>query len=573
MKKFLLPLILALAFGLRVFFLSSIPSGFTPDEASFGYDAYSILKTGKDQWGKSFPILFESFGDFKSPVYGYLTIPTVAIFGLNKFAVRLPSALLGTVGILITYLLVKQLFGKRKFTVSIEHHALSASFLLAISPWHLALSRGAFEANLTTFFLPLGVFLFLKGLEKQKFLLWAAIIFGLNLFTYHSAKIVTPFVLIILVLFYKSKILQIYKNKLVQKSDRKTLLYSFLIFGVFLIMTIYSFSIGAGRRASDINIYNGSLVQAFDERMRMINSGANPLVAHLRYNKYTITLKRFYVNYTSYFSPKFLFIKGPAEATYGMIPGFGVLYGVELVFLFGFIYSVVHLKQKEGIFILFWILFAPVPAALSSGVGYAANRVAVMMPAIQIASALGLMVILESITRIKPNLRYFIMVLTVLLIGYGSFVFMRKYFDSANAVVAKQMLFGNLEATEYVAKNYSDKKVIMSTGLSEPHIYWAFETKIDPDTFQSSTKMWDYKEKNLPFLDQLPEYTLGNIIFKRIDWKKDPKNVDVIIGRPDEFPKGVLVTKVFYYPDSTAAIYLVDIKNQSYAKANYAKAN
>src|SRR5688572_20592021 len=114
MKRFFLPLILLAAFCLRLASLSSIPSGFTPDEASFGYDAYSILKTGKDQWGKSIPILFESFGDFKSPLYGYLTIPTVAVFGLNKFAVRLPSALIGTLGVLITYFLVKEIFGKKK---------------------------------------------------------------------------------------------------------------------------------------------------------------------------------------------------------------------------------------------------------------------------------------------------------------------------------------------------------------------------------------------------------------------------------------------------------------------------
>lgn len=551
MKKFILILILLLAFSLRVFSLGTIPSGFTPDEASFGYDAYSILKTGKDQWGRPMPILFESFGDFKSPIYGYLSIPTVAIFGLTKFAVRLPSAMLGVMAVWVTYFLANELFRKKIGNF--------ASFLLAISPWHVALSRGAFEANLTAFFLPLGVLLFIKGLEKPRLMVWSSIIFGVNLFTYHSAKFVTPLVILTLILMYK---------KLIYKISKKFLICSFIIFSIFFMVTVYSFSIGAGRRAGDINISNGSLVQAFDERMRLVNTGYNKYLAHIVYNKYTITLKKFYVNYTSYFSPRFLFIKGPAESTYGMVQGVGVLYWVEALFLLSFLYSTLRIKNRENIFLLIWILLAPVPAALSSGVGYAANRVAVMMPVIQIASALGFVFLLQTIQTVKPKLRNLAFILIIIFLAIGLSVFFRKYFITPDIAIEKQMLSGNLEAIEYLSKNYSQDRILVSTGLSEPHIYWAFKTHFDPVSFQKETVYWDYQSRNLPFLDQLPEYKLGNTTFKRIDWKKDPKNFDVILGRPDEFPKGVLITKVFYYSDSTAALYLVELNDQTYANAN-----
>src|SRR3989344_1954701 len=148
-------IIIVLAFFLRFFLLSVIPVGFNPDEASFVYDAYSILKTGKDQWGHSWPLVLESFGDFKSPLYTYLTIPSVALFDLTKFAVRFPNALLGTAAIYITYLLVVELEKNSKNNNSpiTIHHSLAAiaAFLLAISPWHIMMSRCAFEANLTTF--------------------------------------------------------------------------------------------------------------------------------------------------------------------------------------------------------------------------------------------------------------------------------------------------------------------------------------------------------------------------------------------------------------------------------------
>ena len=173
MKKWCLWGILILAFLLRVVGLSKFPVGFTPDEASFGYDAFSLIKTGKDQWGESFPLVFESFGDYKSPLLSYLAIPFVWLFGLTKASIRLPNALLGTASVYVVYLLTLELFPKKKML------AYLSSFLLAISSWHVMMSRGAFEANLTTFFLPLGILLFLKGLKESKYLNWSALVLAL----------------------------------------------------------------------------------------------------------------------------------------------------------------------------------------------------------------------------------------------------------------------------------------------------------------------------------------------------------------------------------------------------------
>ena len=110
MHKWLLIGICIVGLVARIVGLTTHPTGFTPDEASFGYDAYSLLKTGKDQWGKSWPLVFESFGDYKSPLYTYLTVPFVFIFSLTKFAVRLPNALLGSGAVLVVYFLAKKLF-------------------------------------------------------------------------------------------------------------------------------------------------------------------------------------------------------------------------------------------------------------------------------------------------------------------------------------------------------------------------------------------------------------------------------------------------------------------------------
>jgi 4-amino-4-deoxy-L-arabinose transferase-like glycosyltransferase len=127
MKGKLILAVLLAAFLLRIVSLVDFPVGFNADEASFGYDAYSILKTGRDQWGIFLPLSLKSFGDYKSPLYSYLDVPFIAIFGLNEFAIRFPNVVIGTLAVLAVYLLAKKLFDGRVGTV--------AAVLLALNPW------------------------------------------------------------------------------------------------------------------------------------------------------------------------------------------------------------------------------------------------------------------------------------------------------------------------------------------------------------------------------------------------------------------------------------------------------
>src|SRR3989337_3814090 len=98
-------MILILGSLLRVVGISDFPRGFTIDEAGQGYSAYSILKTGKDEWGDFLPLNPRGFGDYKPPVYMYLLVPFVAVFGLTETAVRLPSAVAGIVTVLLVFFL------------------------------------------------------------------------------------------------------------------------------------------------------------------------------------------------------------------------------------------------------------------------------------------------------------------------------------------------------------------------------------------------------------------------------------------------------------------------------------
>ncbi|MFZ2199767.1 MAG: glycosyltransferase family 39 protein, partial [Microgenomates group bacterium] len=178
MKKIWLILILVIAVFFRFFHLTSSPPGLNWDEVSIGYNAYSILRTGRDEWGQFMPISFKAFGEYKLPGMIYASIPGIALFGTTDLGVRVTPAILGVLAVYLIYLLTKKLFGS-------EMVALVASALLAISPWAVHFSRVSFEAGLAMVFVLTSIY-FLPNL-------WLSMIFAvLGFYTYNSVRILLP---------------------------------------------------------------------------------------------------------------------------------------------------------------------------------------------------------------------------------------------------------------------------------------------------------------------------------------------------------------------------------------------
>ena len=99
-------IVIVLSAFLRLYKLGQSPEGFYLDEAAIGYNAFSILKTGKDEFGKKWPLVFRSFGDFKAPVYSYLLVPVFAVLEPTVLLVRLPSAVAGILTVICFYWLI-----------------------------------------------------------------------------------------------------------------------------------------------------------------------------------------------------------------------------------------------------------------------------------------------------------------------------------------------------------------------------------------------------------------------------------------------------------------------------------
>lgn len=554
MSRVLIIFIVATAFLLRLISLASYPTGFTQDEAGIAYDAYSILQTGKDQWGEPWPIMLRSFGDYKLPAYSYFAIPSIAIFGLNEFAARLPNAIFGTLAIFATYLMVYELSKNKRL-------ALLSSFFLAVSSWHITISRGAFEANLTTFFLPLGVWGFLRGLKDKRFMWITLVSFGINMFTYHSARLFTPLVAMVLIYYFRKELFGTTPNfKAFWHKHWGVVAGSILL----LLVVFSTFFMGAGKRGLDVSIFNPTdkWAAVSNRRYEAVLQGMPDTVSRAFSNKVTYAFDRFTTNYLAYFSTYFLFTEGAGEWTYGMIPGRGVLYLFELVTISAALVAFLKKKNIPGMgFILVWVILSPLPVALSKSIGQAANRAVVMVPAIQILSASGLYHLYYWFTSKYKTLKSGFIIVSIGVFAVFFAGFMEDYLYHAPRGGAQSMHYGVGQVMEYVRsveEKYSD--VFVSRSLSVPNIWVAFFNKWDPVEYQKASSDWlRYEDEGFLYIDQMSEYRLGKYVFGSIDISKQQNFENrLIIGRPEEFSQDTLPVNIIYYPNGDPAYYLVE---------------
>ncbi len=523
-RSHLLVLIIALAAILRLWNLGTLPPSLNWDEVSMGYSAYSILHTARDEWGQFMPLLFRSYGEWKSPVYIYLLVPFIKVIGLNAWAVRLPAALAGILTVYFTYLIGKKLYG--------EKVGLWAAFLLTVSPWHLVLSRPAFEAGVSLTLVLLGIYLMLK--EKPFF---AVLPFGLSLHTYHSAQIVAPLVFVYL-LFCSYKKIGIKKSLIV-----------LLLFTIFIIPIARDFLSGQSqKRFAQVGLTtDAEITQMFFKYRDTFPLGdlGNKLVI----NKATFTLAKGFSNWTSYLSPHFLLGSESIRAQHS-IPFRGVLYLSE----FGLMcYGVFLLcKKHTGVaryLPILVICLGFVPAALTKDI-YHVLRSILTLPWWQLLAGIGL-VELSGMPK-KQQLYLLVKVLITLEV----IIFLFLYFFWYGRAFARDWQYGYPQMIEWVTSHENNyKHIYVTKAYGEPQLFFAFYGKWDPSWYQEQNKkLIDYETQGYPWLDQLPEYSIGKYTFRDINWPVDNgQNEMLYVGKGDDFWGDTPHPFEIKFPDGTTA--------------------
>lgn len=550
-EKYLLILIIGIAIFLRFFALGSVPISPDWDEAALGYNAYSIMQTGRDEYGNFLPVVLRSFDDYKPALYAYLIIPFIKLFGLSIFAVRFPSALFGVLTVVATYYLVKFLFGDVDKRNSI---ALLAAFLLAISPWHLQFSRIGFESNVGLALNVLAVLAFLIGIKKEKFFILSACLMAINLYMYQSEKVFTPLIAFVLLLTYREKVFS---------SSKKVLTISAFL-GLVLIIPLIVFTVTnkeAFARAKGVSVFSDQTNFLKKNVLRIVeDKNRKDYLGLIIDNRRVEYAKSVFAGYISHFDFNWLFIKGDIARHHA--PDMGLLYLWELPFLLAGFYILFfgNFSKKSKLLIFSWFFLAPIPASITSGVPHAV-RTLNFLPTFQIIIAIGVISIFSIISNIKYKmakiqlkyLGYFIFF--VLVLSNFSY-YLNQYFVQQNYFNASEWQYGYEKIFPYIEKNQNQfKKVIVSNQahMDQSYMFFLFYLQYSPSLYQKETQgvSGGFREN----------HKFGMFEFRPISWATEQKNKNALfIGRPSDFPEDINPIFKVNYPNGNAAIKLVKLE-------------
>jgi 4-amino-4-deoxy-L-arabinose transferase-like glycosyltransferase len=492
---------------LRIYNLGGSPPSLNWDEAAFGYNAYSVSKTLKDEYGKILPVFTRSFDEYKSALPLYLIIPSINIFGINEFGIRFPSAFIGTLSILLIFLLTKEIFDKKA--------ALLAAFVFSIEPWSVHLSRINYESTEAMFFLLLGFLLYIFSKKKNKLLPFSVVSFMISMFTYNSNKVLVPIFIILLIIINWKELLR-YPKKIINIS----LIILAIFVAPFVILAI------AGQSFARVTYTNIFILWA------------NELSPKIYYFIWDVVGR-----YISYFSPYNLFIRESQEPA-TIIAGNSIFYVFEFIpLVIGFIYLLKNSKKYKDFLVL--LLISPFPATATWNF-FQPGRTMSLFACYSILIGVGL----YKIINIFPKLLQKILISTLVLFSLLNAFYLM---DSINVYLPVRD--GGNWQSEFryivpVVMQYADKydQVIINTPQAQPYIFYLFYGKYDPAKY--------LKELDLTYIGTpRKHYDFGKFHFRTINWNED-KNIKntLFVGKQTDF----------FGVDP-----LVDIKDKSGVTINY----
>jgi len=444
---FLLMLICIFAFSLRIFDLGNNPPGFFADEASVGLNAYTIANYGTDEYGKRLPLFFQAFGEYKNPIPIYATVPFVWIFGLSVFSVRLTSVVLSILTIGMIYVLTKEI--TRILPLSYVT-ALLAALLLAISPWHIHISRISFEGFMPFLLCTMaGTYFFLRSFSVKWYLLLSAAFFGISLYTYFPARLFIPFFVIGLSVIYAKKLLR----------HLPVLFISFCVGFIVMLPLLGSIMFDNGlSRWDQVSIF------------------AHPP------NDESI-VKHITNNYMSHFSYAFLFSKGDIDMpgqfiTRHSVRGFGELYLYQLPFLFVGIYGLYRKKQFQTLAVLLlWMTLYPIGSIFTEDTSAQATRSIIGVIPFQILTAIGIIAAFATVNRHHKVLAHILTISITLCITVSIFLYTKAYFQDYKYYASDfwGFQYGAEDIVNYFTAHEAEyDELVMAPEFNAPHIFFDF---------------------------------------------------------------------------------------------------
>ncbi|MFZ0890337.1 MAG: hypothetical protein WA005_18000 [Candidatus Binataceae bacterium] len=479
--------------GLRVVRLAEVPPGLHPDEACNGYDAYSILKTGRDHRGNFLPLVMQGFDDYRMALFPYSLVPLVAAFGLKPAVVRLGAALWGIVDLVAITVLAGLMMGWPA--------AAAAALFGALSPSHLPFSRYGIEGIAASATITLGMLCFFLWLRRRRdvWLLLSGAFFGLSLYSYAITKAFLPFLIALLIVLYWREL---------KAARLKALAAAAIVMSLAVPQAV-------------LLLQHTAEMQARFNQMSLFHiiatcPGCDPEQARAAGHSLFYQLIGFAANWLSYFTPSFLFLVGDRGDHWTMVhpPGFGQLLPEQAPLILLALAAIISARRRKiALLLAGWLVVAALPAAflMPQGAAWAEARalptphvmfdysvgslrltpslllshpdsrhdVLAMAPWI-LFSALGFVVLLEWTSRMAV-LRAAAAGLILLGAIFNGARFVRYYFRDFPVLAAPYFSYGVEQALRAVDKlDNGAEPIAITTRINQPYIYILFFERYPP---------------------------------------------------------------------------------------------
>ena len=470
---------------LRFWHIDTAPKGALIDELHFGYLAKSLILTGKDEHGESWPVIFEGFGDRKLPAMAYLDIPSVAAFGLTLVAIRVPSAVAGTLLILASFWLLWEITRRKKW-------ALFAALITAISPWSFFLSRFGFESNIALLGLTTGLAsLFTAQRTKQNY--WyiiSALSFAVTWYSYIAYR---PIAAVILFVFAVLKLVENFK------ANKKPIFLLFISFVIVVspLLTPRSISVN-NTRVGQVGIGSDSgTTMIINEKRYFCATQLPRLFCDITWNKPAYVFRELTHRYLMAFSPEFLVTKGELSTDFLTIDSFGqffpILYPLIFFGLAGFLFvKKTPINKTQMWLIIVGLLISPMPSAI---VGEPQKvRISALFPFLLITITYGAIVV-DKLLKTKLLRSLFLAGLVIVLFGY-SFLYNMEYFGVHTTQYEYKYQSYLPTLHRYLDTLPKEAVINIVPFYSDPLMFHAFYTNMDPALYQSLAVLDEYDGAN-----------------------------------------------------------------------------
>lgn len=480
--KYLLYLIIIfVACFVRSIYLDKIPASLNYDEASIGYEAYSLTKYGIDRNGFSFPIHFISWGSGQNVLYAYILIPFIKILGLTTFSVRLPMLIISCLSLIVAYYLFKEIF-KDKIMIPM--------LLFAIIPWHFMKSRWALESNIFPDMILFSIYLLTKfhNTKNKKYLYINTIILGISLYSYGTSYVFVP------IYFILNYAYLLYKKLISTKTFIVNLLIIFVI-AIPLLIFVY------------INLFKVNYIKIF-----------NMTIPRLYFNRFEdVTI----IKNSNFFQKGINNLLGNIKLVFNQydnnklnsINGIGVYYTISIPLIFIGLYEIIKNTKTNSLYFI-----------ILSGIISSLIIMFLVKPEIHRINCVWYFLIIIIILGVVQIKKYNYGIYVIIIISYLILFlyFTKVYYNNFNQISKKSTNESYVDCLTFIKENKLDnKKIIISNEINLPYIYYLFVFKENPKTYLKERKV---EKLNVEFQNIIQ---IKNIYFEEIN-KIDDNTIYIV---------------------------------------------